>query len=110
VSAQPLKLWIALKDALNGWKALHLCAALLFSVDITALQLHFHITEVHSFPDTEQQHHRPTTPNALEFPPGSLPINHSDVSQAVLTHEMNFPSPSVRAAQEISNMYRVSVA
>ncbi|TNN64850.1 hypothetical protein EYF80_024941 [Liparis tanakae] len=65
-------------------------------VNITALQLHFHITEAHSFPDTEQQHHRPTTPNALEFPPGSVPIKHSDdVSQATLTHTRNFPSPSV---------------
>lgn len=79
---QPLKRRMALKNALSGWKALHLNAALLFSVNIIAVQLHFHIAEAHSFPYTEQ-HHRPTTPNALAFPSGSVPMDHTDMSQAI---------------------------
>lgn len=97
VFLQPVKHCIALKDTVNGWKALHLYAALLFSANITALQLYFYITVRHCFPYTEY-HHRPTTPNALEFPSGSLPIDHTDVSQAMLKQKINFPFPSVRTA------------
>lgn len=99
MSLQAAKNCIALKDTVNGWKALHLYAALLFSANIIVLQLHFHITVAHHFLYTEQ-HHRPSTPNALEFPSGSLPIDHTDMSQAMLKQKINFPSPSVRTAYE----------
>lgn len=97
MSLQPVKHCIALKDTVNGWKALHLYAALLFPANIIALQLHFHITVAHYFPYTEQ-HHRPTTPNALESPTGSLPIDHTDMSRAMLKQKINLrlTFPSVR--------------
>lgn len=97
---------MALKDTVNGSKALHLYAALLFSAS-AVLQLHFHIAAAHCFLYTEQ-HHRPTTPNALEFPPGSLPKDHTDMSQAMLKQKINFPSSSVHTAAEISHIYRAS--
>lgn len=100
---QPVMHCIALKDAVNGWTVLHFCAAPLFSVNIIALHLHCHIAVAHSFPYTEQNH-RPTTPNALEFPSGRLPTDHTDVSQAMLKQKINFPSPSVHTAQEIKSM------
>lgn len=97
----------ALNDTVNGWKALRLYAALLFSANTIVLQLHFHITVAHCFLYTEQRR-RPTTPNALEFPPGRLPKDHTDMSQAMLKQKINFPSCSVHTAAEISHVYRAS--
>lgn len=75
--------------------------------NIIALSLHFHITVVHYFLYTEQ-HHRSATTNALEFPPGSLPIEHTDMSQTLLKQKINFPSLNVHTSLEISHIYRLN--
>lgn len=77
----------------------NLNVVILYSVSIMPLWLLFHITVAHTFPYAEQ-HHRPTTPNALEFPPGRLPVDHTEMSQTMLKQKINFLSPSMHTTSE----------
>lgn len=42
----------------------------------------------------------------LNFPSGSLPIDHTGMSQAMLKQKINFPSPGVRTVEEISHIFK----